>query len=85
MTSRELLPSELALLTKLKRTMGELLEMLRACNVSSVVTFSLAEPEAAANAVQIARDVVKELMFDDDDASSITASVTTFTDSLKKG
>jgi hypothetical protein len=78
------LPLELTLLTKLKRTTRELLEMLRKCDVCSVVAFSLAEPEAAANAAQIAREGVKELIFDNDDASSITASVSTYVPSLKK-
>jgi hypothetical protein len=72
-------------LTKVKRRMGELLEMLRKCGVSSVVAFTLTEPEVAANAAQISRRVANELLFDDDDdASSTTASVSTYVPSVKK-
>jgi hypothetical protein len=64
--------------------MGQLLDMLRNCDVSSVIAFSLIEPNVAANATQVSQGT-KELLFDNDDASSITASVSTYVPSLKKG
>ncbi|PVH69273.1 hypothetical protein DL98DRAFT_522295 [Cadophora sp. DSE1049] len=75
---RELSQYEILLLRRVKKAMGEFLELLHETGVANVMVFSLNEPTMPANITQVAQAIVaekKDGKKDDDAASSASITI----------